>query len=143
MIARFIVFLVLLLATITGTVALEGGSPLSLVGISAFILELFVPLFAMLAVWRWKQIGMALRHAFGMSGEPAERERSLRVWDFAEKACYAAAVLAEMLGFVIIANASGGIQWDLLHALGASFIGPIYGVFFGIVCRILRARVQG
>jgi hypothetical protein len=38
-------------------------------------------------------------------------------------------------------------HWDrpaenLAHAFGVLLIGPLYGTFFALVCRILRARVE-
>jgi hypothetical protein len=68
------------------------------------MVELFVPLFAMLDVWRLGEIGGALGDAFPKKGDAAVNE--------------------------------------LGRAFGASLIAPLYGVLFGVVCRIMKARVE-
>ena len=140
---RFIVSLLLLLASLAGVIRLEGGNLLMYVGISAFIVELAVPFFAMLAVWRLAEIGRAFRDAFVRKGESATAARSLRIWEFTEKVCYAAGVIGLILGIVLSLTRVSGSVADLGHALGASLMSPLYGVLLALVCRILGARVRG
>ncbi len=139
---RFIVSLVLLLGTILFAVVLEGGSPLQYVGTSAFIVELLVPFFAMLAVWRLAEIGHAFADAFSRKTESASRARSARVWDFTEKVCYATGVIGLILGTVLILGRVNGSPVELGRGFSVCLTSPLYGIMFGIVCRILKARVE-
>jgi len=138
---RFIVSLVLLLASILGAVLFEGGNPLGYVGPSALMVELLVPLFAMLAVWRLAEIGRAFADAFSKKPDSASRARSARIWDFTEKICYTAGVIGLILGFVLVLGRIASDVSALGRALAICFLAPLYGVLLGIVCRILRARV--
>lgn len=139
--ARFIVSLVLLLASIVGPVLLEGGKILSYIGISAFMIEVLVPFFAMLAVWRLSEIGGAWRDAFRRA-DPTAVARSVRIWEFAEKVCYATGVIGFMAGTVIILSNVWASVADVGRAFAAGVLGPLYAVLFAVLCRILRARVQ-
>jgi flagellar motor component MotA len=139
---RFIVSLALLLASLLGVVLLEKGNPLDYLGASAFMVELLVPLFAMLAVWRLAEIGRAFGDAFSKKADAASRARSVRIWEFTEKVCYAAAVIGLILGTVLILSRVSASVNELGRAFGVSLVAPLYGVMLGIVCRILRARVD-
>jgi flagellar motor component MotA len=139
---RFIVSLGLLLATISGAVLYERGNLLAYVGISTLMVELLVPVFAGLAVWRLAEIGRAFGDAFSKKADSPSRSRSARIWEFAEKVCYATGVIGFILGVVLtLAWVSGSIN-DLARAFAASLTAPLYGVLFGVVCRILKARVE-
>jgi flagellar motor component MotA len=139
---RFIVSLLLLLGTMLFAVVLEKGSILAYVGFTALVIELLVPLFAMLAVWRLAEIGRAFGDAFSKKADASQRARSVRIWEFTEKVCYAAGVIGLILGIVLVlARVSGSVN-ELASAFGASLLAPLYGVLFGIVCRIMKARVE-
>ncbi len=138
---RFIVSLVLLVASIVGPVLLEGGKILSYIGISAFMINVLVPFFAMLAVWRLSEIGGAWKDAFRRA-EPAAAARSVRIWEFAEKVCYATGVIGFMAGCVIILSNVWASASQIGRAFAAGALGPLYAVLFAVLCRILRARVQ-
>jgi hypothetical protein len=140
---RFIVSFVLLVASIAGPIVLEGGRLLAYVGISAFIVEAFVPFFAMLAVWRIGQIGTAWKDAFSRRADSRSKALSQHIWDFAEKICYATGVVGFLAGMVIIFRTWGAPGYTVGRALAVGLLGPIYAVLFAILCRILRARVQG
>ena len=139
---RFVVSVVLLLATIMFSIVIENGNPLSYLGPTAFMVELLVPLFAMLAVWRLVEIGRAFRDAFSEKDDAASRTRSARIWDFAEKVCYAAAVMAFLLGAVLILSRPISSEAPLGPAFAAATVGPLYGIVFAIISRILKARVE-
>jgi flagellar motor component MotA len=139
---RFIVSLVLLVASMVGPIILEGGNILAYIGISAFIIDASVPFFAMLAVWRIGQIGTAWKDAFSKRGGSSSAVRSQRIWEFAEKVCYATGVVGFLAGMVIIFSNWGAPLNTIGRPLAAGMLGPIYAVLFAILCRILRARVQ-
>jgi flagellar motor component MotA len=139
---RFIVALVLLLATLVGAVVIEGGNPLAYIGLSGLIIALLVPLFAMLAVWGFAEIGRAFGDAFSQKARAKSRETSVRIWAFTETVCYVTGVVAFILGGVLVLSRIAGSLEQLGRALAVCFLGPLYGVLLGIFCRIMRARVQ-
>lgn len=139
---RFIVSVILMLASMAGAVMLERGSLLGYIGFTAFIVELLVPLFAMLAVWRFAEIGRAFADAFTIKPDPVSRARSARIWEFTEKVCYAAGVIGLILGAVLVLSRVSGSIDELGRAFGVSLLAPLYSIILGIVCRILKARVE-
>ncbi|MGA2973698.1 MAG: hypothetical protein ABSF77_00135 [Spirochaetia bacterium] len=139
---RFIISLILLLGTIIGAMVLDAGDPTVLIRIPALIIELLVPAFAMLAVWRLAEVGHAFRDAFSRKGDAASRSRSARIWEFAEKVCYATAVIGPILGAVLILSSGRSSFADIGRAVSSALIAPLYGITLGIVCRILKARVE-
>jgi flagellar motor component MotA len=139
---RFIVSLILLLGTITAAMVLDAGNPIALIRIPALFIELLVPVFAMLAVWRLAEVGHAFRDAFSRKGDAASRSRSARIWELTEKVCYAAAVIGPILGAVLILSSGRNSAAELSAAVSSALIAPLYGITLGIVCRILKARVE-
>ncbi len=139
---RFIVSLLLLLGSIAAAFILERGNPLALVGVTALFVEVLIPFFALLAVWRLAEVGRAFADAFTRKADSPTRARSVRVWEFTEKICYAAGFIGLILGVVLsLARISGSLA-DLGRALAISLMAPLYGIIFAVVCRILRARVE-
>ena len=141
---RFVVGVGLALLVLVGCYVLEGGNPLQLVGLTGFLISALMPLFGVLAVWKWSQWLQAWSHAFTKSAEAAQVQVSLAIWRFSEFACYLTGLVAWLAGAVIILNylsqPEALTRWNL--ALAASLLGPVYGLFFGLVCRILRSRVE-
>jgi flagellar motor component MotA len=136
---RFASGVVLALAVLLAAYFLEGGETVGLLGLTAFLITFFVPFFAVLAVWPFTSWIGAWKDALG---KPTAAERSSEIWKFSEVACYLAGVLSSLAGGVLILN-----HWDrppenLAHAFGVLLVGPLYGTFFALVCRILRARVD-
>ncbi len=140
--ARFIVSLVLLVVSIVGPILLEGGTILAYIAISAFLIQVLVPFFAMLAVWRFSELGGAWRDAFSRRSEAAAVARSVRIWEFTEKICYATGVIGFLVGAVLILSSVRPSMADVGRAFGVSLLAPLYSVLFAVLCRILRARVQ-
>jgi flagellar motor component MotA len=143
--ARFIIGVVLLLALVGGAVLLEGGDLLRLVAISAFIVVFFPAVFAALAVWKAGAIGEALRDALGRRAGP-QAARSARILAFLERLFYITAVLGWLLGDILILSNLGnpGLSGaGLSRAMAAGCVGPLYGILFGIVARVLRTRAEG
>ncbi len=139
---RFIVSLVLLLVSMAGAILFEGGNLLGYVGITPLALGLLLPAFSMLAVWRLSEVGHAFRDAFSRKSDAASRARSARIWDFTEKVCYATGVLAFLLGAILVLAHLYADVSSMGRALGVGLLSPIYGILLGIVCRILKARVE-
>ncbi len=144
--ARFFIGVILLLALIAGAVLLEGGRLLAYVGITAFIVVFFPPVFACLAVWRWEAIGGAFRDSLGRRGASGNTARSARVWGFFERVSLLSGVLGWLLGLVIILNylaAPWPAAVPLSAALSSSLLPLVYGILLGILARLLRARIEG
>ena len=138
---RFVVGVVLALAALIGAYLVEGGFPWALLGFTAFLITFFVPLFGVLAVWSIGSWTRAWRNAFS-AGPKEEARTSLDIWRFSEFACYLAGVLGSLVGGILILGnvENPTVPWN--HSLAALLVAPIYGVLFGYVCRILRARVE-
>lgn len=141
---RFLVGVILALAAVLGALALEGGSGLSLLGISAFTMVWFVPLFSSAAVWGFRHWAKAWGAAFHAVDSEVAR-RSVTLWKFSEFVFYLAGLLGFLVGLILI------LGWDqfpeataagLGHSFSASLLAPLYGCFFGYMARILRARVE-
>ncbi len=80
-----------------------------------------------------------LRELEGLAGV----KTSLEIWRFSEFACYLSGLVGFLLGLVLIlGNLTGAFAEQLGHSLGAGLIAPMYGLLFGFVCRIMRARVE-
>ncbi len=144
--ARFIIGVVLLLALIAGAVRLEGGRLLPYVGISAFVVVFFPPLFASLAVWKRGAIAQAFRDSLGGRGAVTHAARSARIWAFLERVFILSGIMGWLLGAILILSVLGDSlpsTVPLSRALSSSLLPLVYGIFFGILARILRARAEG
>jgi flagellar motor component MotA len=144
--ARFIVGVVILLALIAGAVLLEGGRLLLYVGVSAFIVVFFPPVFASLAVWKGSSIAQAFRDSLGGRGGAGNAARSARIWAFYERVFILSGILGWLLGVILILSVLGS-AWvtaiPLSRALSTSLLPLVYGILFGILARILRTRAEG
>lgn len=137
-----------ILATL-GTVAIlglayfiEGGSFSALFFPSPFLITFGVPCFAVLAVWDLKAWGRAWMDAMRPQADSRRREASAGLWDFFEKACYAAGLLAFIVGCVIILRSLGGVDGRLAESFAVNLISPLYAIFLALLARILRFRVR-
>ncbi len=142
---RFIIFTLLILLFLIGAVLLEGGSLAAYLGPTTFMIALLVPFFSAFAVWGFRDIGRAFRNALGKGPEAGPLETSVQVWDFLEKTIYAAAVLGPVVGMILILSSRPALPGDLAtigRPLAFAVLSLVYGFFFGIVARILRARVE-
>jgi len=115
---------------------------MALLGLTAFLITFFVPLFGVLAVWTWGSWLRAWSHAF-RPADPAEAKVSLDIWKFSEFASYLAGVLGWLTGAILILGNVENIDLSrFAHVNAAGLVAPVYGILFGFVYRILRARVE-
>ena len=139
---RFIVSVAMALLALLAAYVVEGGNPMALLGLTAFVITFFVPLFGVLAIWQFQDWRRAWSHAFHVGGKDEARV-SVALWTFSEFACYLAGILGSLVGGILIMGNLGGADWvHLGHSFGALLVAPLYGVTFGLVCRILKSRVE-
>lgn len=141
---RFILGVVLSLATILGALALEGGSGVTLLGLSAFTMVWFLPFFSSAAVWGYRNWAKAWGAAFHRV-DPAVAGRSVQLWKFNEFVFYLAGFLGFLMGLILILSFTpweGTTPDRVGRSLSAALISPLYGFFLGYMARILRARVE-
>jgi flagellar motor component MotA len=137
--ARFIIGVVLLVVFLAGAILLEGGNLLRYIGISAFIVVFFPAVFAALAVWDRKALGQAFRDSLGKKAA-TDAARSARIWAFLERIFYLMGVLGWVIGVILILSHLNADTSRLFRGAASDFISPVYGIFFGIICRILHSR---
>ena len=138
---RFFISVFLMFVFILGAVWMEGGRLVAYFGPTTFAVVLLIPFISVFAVWGFKGIGRAFRGALGKAVDPGWLSQSLMVWDLFEKTTYAAGLTGFILGMVIVL---GSLTEPRLIGRSLSFclLSLIYGFFFGIVARILVARVE-
>jgi hypothetical protein len=138
---RFILSTLVLFGTLIFAFVIEGGRLFDLILPSPLIIVVGVSIFAVLAVWSLGDWGRAWKDAFAREAGSPSAATSIALWDFYEKACYAAAVVGFLLGINIIGSNSGTLD-KLGASISVNCIAPILAVLFALVSRILRARVE-
>jgi flagellar motor component MotA len=138
--ARFIVGSLLSLGAFCLAFFMEGGDMLNFVLPSPLIIVILVPLFAVFAVWSAKELGAAWSAAFGKgrAGAGSGPKDAAALWDFFEKAFYAAGIVGTLAGFIIIFR-SDEIR---MRAVSIALLPLVEGILLGLIARILRARVE-
>ncbi|MEI6569438.1 MAG: hypothetical protein WCR20_22360, partial [Verrucomicrobiota bacterium] len=116
---RFLVGLVLALAALVGAYVIEGGTPLTLLGLSAFLITFFMPFFGVLAVWKFGDWTKAWRDAFQREADASSVKVSLDIWRFGEFASYLSGLVAFLVGLVLILGNLNVPQEQIAHAFGA------------------------
>jgi hypothetical protein len=144
---RFIIGTLALFGTLLLAYFMEGGNPIDLVLPSPLIIVICVPFFAVLAVWSFKDWRRAWKDAFAAVSSAAVSSAavsSAKLWDFYEKACYIAGIVGFILGLTIIFRELGKSP-EVSHVYGSfavNCVTPIIAIFFAMVARILKARVE-
>jgi len=136
--ARFLIGSLLSLGVFLFAFIIEGGELFYLLLPSPLLIVLLVPLFAVLAVWSFRELGGAFKAAFAKRLPEAEGKAAAALWDFYEKAFYAAGIVGPLAGFLIIFR----IDVFKFEAFSVAFIPLVEGILLGLVARILRARVE-
>jgi flagellar motor component MotA len=142
--ARFFIGSLLSLGAFCLAFFIEGGDMIDFVLPSPLIIVILVPLFAVFAVWSGKELGGAWSAAFGSgragagAGAESGPKDAAALWDFFEKAFYAAGIVGTLAGFIII-FASDEIR---MRALSIALMPLVEGILLGLIARILRARVE-
>jgi hypothetical protein len=148
---RFILGTLALLGTAIFAFVIEGGNPASFFLPTPLMIVVCIPLFAVLAVWSFRDWGRAWKDAFsdGAASDTSAAYSggvSARLWDFYEKSCYIAGIVGFILGLNIIFQNGGGVDlkdmMSILKPLSIDCIAPILAILFAMVARILRARVE-
>ena len=118
---------------------MEGGAMRDFVLPSVLIIVLLVPLFAVFAVWKARELASAWRAAFAKSSLPeGERAAATALWDFYEKVSYAAGLVGTLAGFIIIFATPDYKP----RVFSIALVCVLEGILLGLVARILKARVE-
>jgi hypothetical protein len=141
---RFILSSLALFGTAVFAFVIEGGAFFDLFLPTPLIIVACVPGFAVLAVWSVKDWGRAWRDAFAKERGSPSAAISVALWDFYEKSCYTAGVVGFILGLNIIffEMSKHPQEFKVFAGLAVNCIAPILAILFGMVSRILGARVQ-
>jgi hypothetical protein len=148
---RFIIATLAFIGTLVFAFVIEGGNPLDFLLPTPLIIVLGVPFFAVLAVWSLKEWGHAWKDALAKNGSSGTASAavssaavpSARLWDFYEKACYIAGVVAFILGLNVIFSFQGGVEpGKMFRSLAVDCVAPILAITLALVARILKARVE-
>jgi flagellar motor component MotA len=137
---RFILGTLASAAVVVLVIVLENGSLLAYLGLTPGLIALLLPFFAVLAVWPLREWAKAWKDAF-IPKESPTTARSSSIWNFQEKACYAAGAIGFLAGLVLILSQLSTVS-RLGPALAMSLVCPMYSLLLGLVARILRARVD-
>lgn len=138
--SRFILVIELVLGVIAGIIALEGCNLWSYLGFSAFTITVFVPFFASLAVWKFKDLMQVWRDSFSKDKKSMTIKTSLKILDFNERLFYLTGFICLILGIVLILSTISDLS-KLARGFAYSLNGLLYGLFFAAVTRILKARI--
>ena len=138
---RFIIGMVLMLASFLGAYFIEGGDPLTLVGITPFLIVFFIPLISTIAVWEIKDISAAFSNALGKGVLKGTLRKSGLVLDFLENIFYASGILGLLTGLILVLS-NITVMEKLGFSIAVSLLSMIYGILFGITTHVLRARIE-
>lgn len=141
---RFFVSIVLSLGLVMSALMMEGVNPVSLVVFSMFLIVISIPVVNSFGVWTAKEICTAWSDPFFKKSRDSFPV-SLKILEFQEKLFYISGITGTILGFVLILSnipQEKIVFEELGRALAATLVGPIYGLFFVTVMRIMRARID-
>ncbi|MCP4218947.1 MAG: hypothetical protein GY765_30215 [bacterium] len=114
----------------------------SLTGVFAKAFDLVSLVFVMIGTFAmtlmsfpFSEIGTAIRHASGDSGENGELRKSIYLWEAIARNAITIGVLATIIGLVLIlSNMDDPAQ--LGPAISIAFLTVVYGVILGVVCAV-------
>lgn len=138
---RFILGTLASLAVVILAVLMEGGNIFAYLSVNALAIALLIPFFAVLAVWRLGDWLKAWRDALKAGGDSASAATSKAIWAFFEKAGYAAGGVGFIAGLILVLSHIQAIE-EVGRGLAIALTCPMYALLLGLVCRILRARVE-
>ena len=138
---RFVFGTGAMLAFVAAALWLEGANLLKLFLPTPLMITVGAPLCALLAIWDLGSLRAAWKAAFVAAPEAAGREAASKVWNFLEKAFYAAGVLGFVAGAIIIFSTPIANPIDMLRPFSVDLIAPLWAVVLAMVARILRYRV--
>jgi hypothetical protein len=145
---RFIIGTLALFGTLLLVYSIVGGNPVDLILPSPLIIVVCVPFFAVIAVWSLKDWGRAWKDAFAKgsasTAAASPATGSTKLWDFYEKACYIAGIVSFILGLTIIFREldKNPETYHVYSGFAVNCVTPIIAIFFAMVARILKARVE-
>jgi hypothetical protein len=138
---RFVFGTAAMLVFVATALWLEGADLLKLFLPTPLMITVGAPLCALLAIWDLGALRAAWRAAFDAAAEERTREAAAKVWNFLEKAFYAAGALGFIAGAIIIFANPIATPVDVLRPFSIDLVAPLWAVVLAMVARILRYRV--
>lgn len=137
---RFIVGSLALVGIIAGAILIEGGNPVAYLMLTPGLLAFLVPLCAVFAVWPAREWIAAWKDAFTGDESPTAA-RSSAIWEFEEKAAYAAGIVGLVIGVIVLLSSLRELS-RLGEGLAVCLLCPFYAALIGLGCRVLKAKVD-
>jgi flagellar motor component MotA len=138
---KFFVSAILMTATIAGIYALEGGDLMNFISFSTFMIVAFVPFFASLAVWKFQDLLQVWKDAFAKTKNSSSMRLSCKILDFYEKLFYLSGLICLLVGVIFVLSRLSDIS-KLGSGLAYTLSGLLYGLYFGVIARILKSRIE-
>lgn len=144
---RFVLSFILVIVFFLVGWMLEGGNPLKLLGPSSFIITFFVPFFAVISTWSFKDWRKAFSIAFTATANPEEVRMGVALWLLWERLSFIGGVLGFIGAMILILGGlptpDNALDLNLLgRQIGVALIAPLYGIFFAIFGRIMKTRIE-
>jgi flagellar motor component MotA len=137
---RFIIGIILSIGTLVLVILIEGGNPAAFFNVTGLTIVIFLPFFASLSVYRFKELIKVWKDTF--SGDKSKSAgNSMDILKFYEKFYYASGILCILLASVLILGHLGKIE-TLGSAIAVGISGLIYGILFGLFSRVQHSVIK-
>lgn len=141
---RFILGTLATLGTLVLAILIEQGNPATYIVATPMLIAILMPFFATLAVWSIGEWLQAWKDALGARTARLDKtsaRRSADIWAFSERAAYAAGGAGFITGLILMLSTLRQLS-ELGEGLAITLACPFYVILIGLVCRILKARVE-
>jgi hypothetical protein len=140
---RFIISIFLAFGFALLAVFLEGFNPINLIGFSAFLVAVSIPIISSFGVWKAGEVITAWRDPFSKKRKDSFAV-SIKILEFQEKLFYVSGIVGLILGSIIVLNNIKFYQTieRVCFGVAATLICPLYGLLFASITRVMQARVD-
>jgi flagellar motor component MotA len=140
---RFLISIFFAFGAVIFAVFIEGFNPINLIGFSAFLVAVSIPLISSFGVWKAGEIVIAWKDPFSKKKNDSFAV-SMKILEFQEKLFYISGIVGLILGFIIVLNNIKFYQTidRICFGIAATLICPLYGILFAAVMRVMRARID-
>ncbi len=139
---RFLIFIFLAFGAVILAVALEGFNPINLLGFSALLVAVSIPIISSFGVWKAAEVVCAWKDPFSKKKKDSFPV-SMKILKFQEKLFYISGVIGLILGSIIVLNNIKFYQTieRICFGIAATLICPLYGLLFAAIMQVMRARI--